>query len=82
MSNFVILGANGVLGSSLYKDLIAAKHKVVGFTRENLNINDFDAMKSMLRKYADSVIINCIAFMPADKCEKDSRTSKLVNVDF
>jgi dTDP-4-dehydrorhamnose reductase len=82
MSEFVILGANGVLGSSLLKDLIADKHEVFGFTRENLDISDSESIKSVLRQHENATIINCIAFMPADKCETDPHQSKLVNVDF
>jgi dTDP-4-dehydrorhamnose reductase len=82
MSEFVILGANGVLGSSLFKDLIAEKHDVFGFTRENLDINDSESVKSVLRQHKNATILNCIAFMPADKCEMEPLLSKLTNVDF
>jgi dTDP-4-dehydrorhamnose reductase len=82
MSEFVILGANGVLGSSLFKDLIAEKHDVFKFTRENLDINDPESIKSVLRQHENATILNCIAFMPADKCETEPLLSKLANVDF
>ena len=82
MAEFVILGANGVLGSSLFKDLISDKHKVFRFTRENLDINDSESVKSVLRQHKNATILNCIAFMPADKCEMEPLLSKLTNVDF
>jgi dTDP-4-dehydrorhamnose reductase len=82
MSEFVILGANGVLGSSLFKYLIADKHDVFRFTRENLDISDSESIRSVLRQHENATILNCIAFMPADKCEKDPLLSKLANVDF
>jgi dTDP-4-dehydrorhamnose reductase len=82
VSEFVILGANGVLGSSLFKDLVAEKHDVFGFTRENLDINDSESIKSVLRQHKNAIILNCIAFMPADKCETEPLLSKFTNVDF
>lgn len=82
MSEFVILGANGVLGSSLFKDLVADKHDVFRFTRENLDISDSESIKSVLRQHENATILNCIAYMPADKCETDPLLSKLANVDF
>lgn len=82
MSEFVILGANGVLGSSLFKDLVADKHHVFRFTRENLDISDSESIKAVLRQHENATILNCIAHMPADKCETDPLLSKFANLDF
>jgi len=82
MASFTILGANGVLGSLLYEDLKAEGHEVTGLTRSNLNILDHTEVSAFVNKLDDTTVINCIAYMPADKCENNIDESKRINEDF
>ena len=82
MTSFVIFGANGLLGRSLVAGLRNQGHTVVPIVRDDLDIFDFNALYNLVHKYDDSTLINCIAHMPADKCELEPLISQKVNVDF
>jgi dTDP-4-dehydrorhamnose reductase len=82
MSEYVILGSNGVLGSALHADLLKKDHQVSTFTRENLDINDIQQVRKVLGNHPLAIIVNCIAYMPADKCETNPDESQMINRDF
>ena len=82
MSEYVILGSNGVLGSALHPYLLKEKHQVFTFTRENLDINNVQQLKEVLNNYPKATIVNCVAYMPADMCETNPDESKRINWDF
>ena len=82
MANYAILGVNGVLGHSLQQDLELAGQEVKGVTRGDLNILDHSEVKAFIKSLDRTTIVNCIAYMPADKCENNVAESKKINVDF
>jgi len=82
MLEYVILGGSGVLGSALSADLLKENHQVTTFTRENFDINNVQQIKKILANHPRAIVVNCIALMPADKCETNPDESKQINRDF
>ena len=82
MSKFVVLGSKGTIGSALVKKLVKYQKNVIHTTRENLDATNFDSIRKIVQENPDSVFINCIAFMPADKCETEIVASESINYKF
>jgi len=82
MTKYVILGAGGVLGSTLRKDLENNSNEVLPVTRQDFDLLNNEELNTFLNQIGQATIVNCVAFMPADKCEKEPELSKKVNVEF
>ncbi len=82
MAKFIVFGSNGVLGKTLVSDLISSGHEVEQITRQSLDIFNEKDLSEFLQSRSESTVINCVAYMPADKCEIDPELSKKINVDF
>lgn len=54
MDNIVVLGSSGFLGKYLVKELNA-----IPITRKDVDLEDFNSVKSLIQKYKPEVIINC-----------------------
>jgi len=54
-----VLGANGFLGSYLWKYFTYKNHEVIPVTRATVNLNDYWAVDQWLCQYQPDVIINC-----------------------
>lgn len=86
ISNILITGANGQLGSEL-KFLLeneinseALKNATVFFTDQGeLDITDLKAVESYLKTYSISVIINCAAYTAVDKAQDEPELCEKVN---
>ena len=75
----VILGALGMVGSSLSK-VLREKGKVVrDVSHEELDITDFKKAREFVRKIRPDVVINCAAYHKVDECEENPEKSFLVN---
>lgn len=82
MTRFIVFGSNGVLGKTIVSDLISSGHEVEQINRQSLDIFNEKDLSEFLKSRNESTIINCVAYMPADKCETDPELSKKINVDF
>ena len=78
----MVLGANGVLGNQLAKKLQEKNYQVVGCTRKDFDMNLPHSLENLLKSHSDYTVLNCVGFMPADKCELDPGSSKVINLDF
>lgn len=91
----LITGSNGFLGQKL-TDLFAAAHtyKVYasskspnrnpntdGFSFEQLDISDSDALDAFLLRIKPTIIINCAAISSVEGCEADKPACQALNVD-
>lgn len=78
---YLILGGNSSLGQGVS---FALKKSGEVFTvgRKDFSVNDSISIKSMIRHYRPDVVINCIALMPADKCEIEPELSYETNFQF
>ena len=82
MHNFVILGSKGTIGSALVRELIRREIPVKGITREHFDATNSESIKKLVSNYPNATFVNCIAFMPADKCEIEKEVSEEINYRF
>ena len=81
MSKYLILGAKGVLGTTLSLDLQSLGNEVLRVSRSDIDLFNQEAVATLLNKCGPATIVNCTAFMPADKCETNPIESNRINVD-
>ena len=72
----VILGADGMLGSSLVKSF--RDYELTPFSKGALDITNQDHLKKIVNTKPD-LVINCAAYTDVDKAESDKVTSFKVN---
>ena len=80
MSNIVVFGASGQLGSCL-KDL-SLKQGLTNIyfpTKPEADILDIEALKAIFKKYTPYWCINCAAYTAVDKAEDDQATAEKIN---
>ena len=77
----LVTGSNGQLGSSLNHlvDQNKTDYRFVFATREQLDLTDFQNIRSFIEKNQFDVIINCAAYTAVDKSEVEKEQANLVN---
>ena len=75
---FLVVGANGQLGSELK---LVLQDKAVYVDKDELDITDKQAVESFMKKQSFEAIINCAAYTAVDKAESDEALATLINVD-
>ena len=82
---FLIIGANGLLGSNIIKYLRRKKIKHKKVARKNsdfnLDLKNFKKLKSYFLKNKFDIVINCAAKVNIDFCEKNYKEAKLINLN-
>ena len=76
----LVTGANGQLGSEFR--VIAQQHAAFNFlfvTREELSIEDEDAVQKYFTTHAINYCINCAAYTAVDKAETEKENAFLIN---
>jgi len=78
-----ITGGGGLIGSNLVRAAaeFAARWRVVGLTRDRLDLAAFAAVEAAFRATKPSLIIHCAAMSRAPECEANPRLARLQNVD-
>lgn len=76
----LITGAQGMLGQALQKQL-TLKHEVIAFSREKLDITNYQEVKECIKAYSPDVVINSAAFTNVDECELVPDKAFLVNAN-
>ena len=75
---YLVVGANGQLGSSLRCIL---KEKACYVDKDELDITDSSAVNEFFSNNKFDAIINCAAYTAVDKAENDADLARLINVD-
>lgn len=75
---FLVVGANGQLGSELKLQL---QSKAVYVDRTELDITDKAAVEAFVAQHQFEAIINCAAYTAVDKAESDEKVAELINVE-
>ena len=77
----LVTGSNGQLGRSLNHlvDQYKTDYRFVFATREQLDLTDFQNIRSFIEKNQFDVIINCAAYTAVDKSEVEKKQANLVN---
>jgi len=80
MKKIVVIGAGGQLGSYLLKSLEAIENtKIIGLTRNELDLSDTNSIADVLSQYAPDMIINSSAYTAVDKAEEEPELAMQIN---
>ena len=77
----LILGENGLLGSSLKPYLISKKYHILEYYNgsQRVDLTDQNNVNSLLSKLRPDIIINLIALTNVEECEKNPYNAYLLN---
>jgi len=79
MSNTLVTGANGQLGSEIKKLSSVYDYTLFFATKEQLDITNEDAIKQFINTNSIDIIINCAAYTAVDKAENSKQEADLLN---
>jgi len=77
----VVLGAEGMLGSSLRAQLSIRQVSHILTTHKSLDLTNNIGVRKFFEKVKPSIVINAAAFTDVDKCESQSEVANLINGD-
>ncbi len=79
----VVSGAGGLLGSYFLSAATeyASQWKVVGLSRADLDLTDFQAIRQIWQDLQPDVFIHCAAISNPQKCEQQPALARTVNVE-
>ena len=83
MNTVWITGAGGLIGSYLLQTapLFAPGGKIIGLTRDQLDLTDFAAVRGMFRQQPPRLIIHCAALSRSPACQENPALAGKLNVD-
>ena len=75
----LVTGAKGMLGQDLCPMLEKAGYTVIKTDVDNMDITNFENVKSVISKEKPDIIVHCAAYTNVDKAEEDMKTARLIN---
>lgn len=78
MSNILIIGSKGQLGSYFMNNYIG-DDTIIGFDQDKCDISDFDSLTKIVNEICPKLIINCSAYNLVDDAEIDNTPAMKVN---
>jgi len=79
MSNILVTGSNGQLGSEIRELFSSYKYNFFFTDRGSLDITNKSEIKNFIEDNNIHAIINCAAYTAVDKAEEDRKSADLVN---
>jgi dTDP-4-dehydrorhamnose reductase len=79
MSNILLIGSRGTLGSEFAK--LVPKNNIALADRPDFDVTDFESTKNFIHQHNFEVVINCSAYTNVDGAETDFDSAKLLNAD-
>jgi dTDP-4-dehydrorhamnose reductase len=78
-----ITGAGGLIGHALLQTArtFAPDHRVIGLTRPDLDLTDFDAVTARFQIDRPDMVIHCAALSRSPACEADPDLARRLNLD-
>jgi dTDP-4-dehydrorhamnose reductase len=78
-----ITGARGLIGNYLVQSApeFASGCQVIGLSRAEADLADFNAVRRMFREQAPQVVIHCAALSKSPECQKDPSLARKMNVE-
>lgn len=77
----LITGSNGQVGQSLSQRIKRKQWEIHAFTRNELDITDWEAVESTIQRLCPDLIINCAAYTAVDKAEIEMDLAYSINKD-
>jgi dTDP-4-dehydrorhamnose reductase len=79
MKKILLTGKNGQVGWELQRTLVALG-KVWAYDRQELDLQDKDALRQVIREIKPDIIVNAAAYTAVDKAETDQDAAHAINV--
>jgi dTDP-4-dehydrorhamnose reductase len=82
VNNILVTGSNGQLGSELRvlnDECFLSNYNFLFTTSKELDITDFEKVRSFIANNKIKIIINCAAYTAVDKAEEDKVTADQIN---
>lgn len=74
-----VIGSNGQLGSDVVKEFSVKGYEVVGLTHTEIEVSNFESVRSVLTSVKPEVVVNTAAMHNVEKCEQEPLRSFEVN---
>jgi len=79
MSNILVTGSNGQLGSEIKKLSSNYNYNFLFTTKDTLDIADLNSMRAFLIEHNIDIFINCAAYTAVDKAESNQKVANSIN---
>ncbi|TQV64333.1 MAG: dTDP-4-dehydrorhamnose reductase [Sulfurovum sp.] len=79
MLNILVTGANGQLGSEVRELSVNYPYSFFFTDKDELDITDFNALKSFVDEKCINAIINCAAYTAVDKAQREKESANVIN---
>ncbi len=74
----LLLGSTGKMGTAL-TDIFSDKYEVIGKNSRDFDANDFEAVRKLIKENKPEILINTVAFLGIDPCEKEPQKALQLN---
>lgn len=78
LPKILLMGCTGKMGSAL-REAFSIGYTVIGTSRANFDAADFSHLRKLIDEYEPDIVINTIAFMGIDACEREPEKAFRVN---
>lgn len=76
----LVTGAEGQLGYDVVRALNKTEHTVIGTTREQMDITDYEKVRNEFHSIIPDIVIHCAAYTAVDKAEDELQQCQAINV--
>lgn len=76
----LLLGANGQVGQQLQRSLVSIG-RVIPCTREQIDLNNMDQLRKLIRNFNPDVIVNAAAYTAVDDADDDIGLAHRINAE-
>lgn len=76
--SILLLGSNGQVGQELH-NILAPHHKIIPLARPNIDLNQADNLRQIIRDIQPQIIINAAAYTAVDKAETEPELATAIN---
>ena len=77
---YLVTGVTGQLGYDLKKQLLKQNQEVFAPTRAQMDIQDEESVRKVVKAYQPDIIIHCAAYTAVDKAEQEKEKAYTTNV--